>query len=502
MRATPLFAAFAFVGGMVVQGCPGEAGGSEEQEVLEAVTSSTEASLAAPEVGTRAEPGRFQASLSADLARLPDIAEGAVSSVVNIATTRTQRVPQRQMSPFHNDPFFREFFGPHGLHPYQPRERHERSLGSGVVVSADGVVLTNNHVVEGADEIQVTLSDGNEYQATVVGTDPKSDVAVIRLVEPADDLVPLPLGDSNDLRLGEVVLAIGNPFGVGQTVTMGIVSAKGRAEMGILDYEDFIQTDAAINPGNSGGALVNMRGDLVGISTAIVSQSGGYQGIGFAIPSNMAKGIMDSLLADGRVERGWLGVAIQDLDPGLAEALELNARSGVLISDVTPGSPAEAAGIERGDVITHFNDEAVDSSARLRNLVAAAGTGAEFEVQLIRDGRTRTLRGTLGELSDAGPVSSLDEGSLSGLTVAPLVDELRHEHRIPERIEVGVVVTQVEPGSAAERSGLREGDVIVEVNRNRVGKADDFREIYQRSEGRILLLVYRQGATVYLVLRK
>jgi serine protease Do len=435
---------------------------------------------------------------------LADIAESRIDGVVNISSTRIRSGDGRQLSPFFDHPFFRDFFGP-DLFPRIPRERREKSLGSGVIVSADGTVLTNNHVVENAEEILVTLADGREFDAKIVGTDPQSDVAVIRLEEVPEDLELIPLGDSAGLRMGDVVLAIGNPFGLSHTVTMGIVSATGRANVGIADYEDFIQTDAAINPGNSGGALINLKGELVGINTAIVSRTGGYQGIGFAIPSNMAKAVMESLIEHGKVVRGWLGVMIQEIDRDLAEAMDLDSTQGVLISDVIKDSPADRAEMERGDVVVKFNGKDVDSPAHLKNMVAAMGPDARVDVVVLRDGEEEKLTLTLGELTEdrmkIGKAET-DEGMLSGLTLAPLSPSLRSQYNIPSRIQSGVVITQVEPGSRAQQSGLQAGDVILEINHSRVDSTQDFKEAYNKADERILLLVSRGGNTIYLVLNK
>jgi len=303
---------------------------------------------------------------------LPDIAEAVVPSVVNISAMRTETGDDSQVGPNNpllDDPTFREFFGPDS--PLDvPRDRETRSLGSGVIVDGDGLVLTSAHVIAGARHVEIALSDGRELDGKVMGVDSQSDLALVRIQGKPKNLVPLPLGDSTRLRLGDVVLAIGNPFGVGQTVTMGIVSATGRSRVGIVDYEDFIQTDAAINPGNSGGALVNMRGELVGVNTAILSRSGGYQGIGFAVPTAMADPIMKSLLAHGKVTRGWLGATIQEIDRNLGAALGLEAHRGILVADVTPGGPAARAGVRRGDVITALDGEAVGS---VRELTSRAG---------------------------------------------------------------------------------------------------------------------------------
>ena len=321
---------------------------------------------------------------------VPDVAERAVKSVVNISVTHT-KVFQR--GPAFTDPFFD--FGRRRGGP--PLEQRTQSAGSGVIVSADGLVLTNNHVVQGATELRVTLADGRDLLAKVVGTDPKTDIAVIR-IDDAEDLVPLEIGDAKALRLGETVLAIGNPFGLGHTVTMGIVSATGRAGMGIVDYEDFIQTDAAINPGNSGGALVDMRGRLVGINTAIFSRNGGYQGIGFAVPTNLASKVMDALVADGRVRRGWLGVGIQNLDSGLVEQLGLASSHGALISHVTPNTPASKAGLMARDVVVALDTTKVRNSSQLRNTISLTKPGKLVKLDILRAGRPLALDVTLGEM--------------------------------------------------------------------------------------------------------
>ncbi len=453
-----------------------------------------------------ASPALAQAASLEDGATIADVAEAVVPSVVNISATRTVRQRQRQspFGPMFDDPFFREFFGPrHGV----PRERQQSSLGSGVIVSPDGVILTNNHVIANADEVQVTTTDGRDYNAEVAGTDPESDLAVLRIVDEVSDLPPLPFGDSGALRLGELVLAVGNPFGVGQTVTMGIVSAKGRTSVGIVDYEDFIQTDAAINPGNSGGALVNMRGELVGINTAILSRTGGYQGVGFAIPSEMAEPILGSLLEHGEVMRGWLGVHIQDLDEEIAEGLGVPVERGVVISNVEEDSPAERAGLQRGDVVVAIGDREVHEASRLRHVVAAAGPDTELAIDLYRGDQRRTVTVALsarpGEEQASAPGEvDRDEGPLAGLAVADLDRASRSRFDVPRNIRHGVVVTQVESDSVAARAGLRPGDVILEANRQRISSVGELRELNRRSRGAMLLLVYREGATMYLSIRR
>ena len=444
----------------------------------------------------------FASQSSGDTVTIADIAEKSVPSVVNISATKTVKQRPMELSPFFRDPMFRDFFGER---PFEsiPRERKENALGSGVIVSAEGIILTNNHVVEDAEEVKVTLSDGRDFEATIVGTDPKSDLAVLRLKTKPEKLVPFEFGDSSSLRLGEVVIAIGNPFGVGQTVTMGIVSALGRGNVGIVDYEDFVQTDAAINPGNSGGALVNMRGELVGINTAILSRSGGYQGVGFAIPAHLAKPTMDSLLKDGKVVRGWLGVAIQDLNEHLADAMGLAVKEGVLISDVTASSPAAKAGLKRGDVIVAIDGKAMTSTSKLRNRIALAGPKTKVSLEIMRDGKRQELRVTLGELAGdrvaSGPTSPVESDFL-GVTVSAIDTSTREKFGIPAELREGVVVTKVEPASRAARAGVRPGDVVVEVNRKPVKNAQQFRSLIGKEKKKTLLLIKRKGMTLFVAI--
>jgi serine protease Do len=433
-----------------------------------------------------------------------DITERAVKSVVNISSTKVLK-SQPMGGPFFNDPFFRRFFGdPRGM---MPRERRERALGSGVIVSKDGYILTNNHVVADADEVQVLFPDGRELRAKIIGADEKSDVAVIKVE--GENFDPLPLGESSKLRLGEVVLAIGNPFGLSGTVTMGIVSALGRANVGITDYEDFIQTDAAINPGNSGGALINTRGELVGVNTAIFSRTGGYEGIGFAIPINMARSVMDSLVKYGRVERGYLGVNIQDLKPEMAEQFGLKTNAGALISDVAKDSPAEKAGLKRGDVVISLNGQTVSDAAHFRNLVSQTPVGADAEVTIMRDRSEKKLTVTVGRnpadkdvpLAVNQPEDKEEADAGVGMTVANLTRAVRQRFDMPADLQ-GVVVVRVDPGGSAADAGLRPGDVIMEANRQPLkGVADLKRAIDQAHGDRVMLLINRGGVTSYLLLR-
>ena len=455
------------------------------------------------------EPSKGQSSLSVlptpalatvgapGAASIADVTERVLPSVVNISLTKLTKMQGGGPGPF---PFF---FG-----PQEGGERREQGMGSGVVITADGYILTNNHVVEDAQEIKVTLYDKREYDAEVVGTDPKSDVAVIRLKNPPNDLKAIAIDDSAKLRLGDVVLAIGNPFGVGQTVTMGIVSAKGRADVGIVDYEDFIQTDAAINPGNSGGALVDMEGKLVGINTAILSRSGGYQGIGFAIPTNMAVPIMESLKKYGRVTRGWLGVSIQDVDQELSQTMKLPTARGVLIADVQAGSPAAKAGIQRGDVVEKVQGRDVSTTGEFRNAIAAAGAGRKVDIELFRDGKLRTIPASLGEMAgdNAGSSSPSSarpaERGLDGITLSDLSPEARRAFHVTDASIKGVVVTELAPNSPAARAGLRPGDVLMEVNRKPVSNVREFQDAYGKARGNVLVLLHRRGTTVFVVVKR
>ncbi len=339
-------------------------------------------------------PQAFAGPLSPGNTEIADVVAKALPSVVNISTTKVVR----RNGPASSDPLFND-----SRSPLDGRrdQRRGNSLGSGVIISADGYVVTNSHVVAGADEINVLLADGREYQARLIGTDPQSDLAVLKLRGDIDNLKPIEIGRSSDMRLGDIVLAIGNPFGIGQTVTMGIVSAKGRSGMGIVQYEDFIQTDAAINPGNSGGALVNGKGQLIGINTAILSRTGGYQGIGFAIPTDMALPITKDLTDDGKVERGWLGVDIRTLTSEMAKQRSVDDVRGVLVADVVARSPAKRFGLRSGDIIVRLDGKKVTTAPQLSNAVAMAGPGKTISLRVLRDGRTRTVKVELGDRAKA-----------------------------------------------------------------------------------------------------
>jgi Do/DeqQ family serine protease len=447
--------------------------------------------------GSQHEAGAGPLDANASMA---DVAEKALPSVVNISSTRVVSAPN---SPFLYDPFF-------GDPRRNNRKQYGQSLGSGVIVSKRGLILTSNHVVAGAQDIKVSLADGRELEAELVGADPKSDLALLRLKGKLGTLEPMAFGDSSKLRLGDIVLAIGDPFGVGQTVTMGIVSAKGRANVGIVDYEDFIQTDAAINPGNSGGALINMRGELVGINTAILSRTGGYQGIGFAIPSNMAAPIMKSLLEKGRVIRGWIGVEFQSLNKDLADALGVDQVYGAAVTDVFKGGPAAAAGLKRRDVIVRFGNQEIKGAGELRNAIAATGAGQQVEVEFWRGKKRHTAKVKLEESrDDRAQVATESEGGGGGgaggefgAIVRGLDKATRKKYSIPEDLDTGVVVTGVPRNSVAAGLGLEAGDVIIEVNQVPVKNAKQFQRAYQDSERQVALLIWRDGATVYLAYTK
>ena len=427
---------------------------------------------------------------------LPAVVDDALPGVVGLSTRRVVEEQPGPFPPFSPGPPF----GPEG-----PPGRTVRGIGSGVLVDDQGTILTNFHVIQGADDIQVSLSERRDnFQATVVGADPPTDLAVLQLESPPEDLQPLPFGDSSALRLGEQVVAIGQPFGLSGTVTAGIVSAKGRQEVGLAEFEDFIQTDAAINPGNSGGALVNMDGEVIGISTAILSQTGGSQGIGFAIPSSIARSVLEQLLEEGEVQRGYLGVLVQTLSPELAEALGVpEGTQGVVVSNVQEESPAARAGLQRGDVIVEFRGREVTTAADLRLMVAQTAPGTEVEVAFLREGERRTVEIELGELGKmGGEIDGEQLGMLRGLQVAPIDPEARDEFNLPDQLDQGLVVRAVQRGSPAARLGLQPGDVLLEVNRNRLESVDQLTEAYREADEQILLLVYRGGETFFLPVPK
>ena len=422
----------------------------------------------------------------------------SVVKVVTSVTMKPTRLPEGLES---YAPWMRQFFDEQPGRP-SSRAPREHGVGSGVIVSKDGYLLTNNHVVDGANEVKVTLQDGREFTAKVVGTDPKTDVAVIKIE--AKDLPSIEIADSDKIEVGDLVLAVGNPFGIGQTVTMGMVSAKGRGNMG-LDYEDFIQTDAAINPGNSGGALVDVEGRLIGINTAMLSRNGGNQGIGFAIPTNLARYVMDNLVKDGRVTRGYLGVLIQDVTPALAKEFKLKETQGVLIGDVTAGSPADKAGLKSGDVVLAFNNKPALDSRQLKLAVAQIQPGKTVPVKVVREGSTKTIEVAIKELpgkdrlAKAGTEDASDTGTLNGVGVGDLSNQIRRQMDIPGNVR-GAVVTEVNPDSAAYEAGWKPGDVILEINRQPVKNAEEAVRLTENPKDKTTLLkVWRQGNSQYVV---
>jgi serine protease Do len=441
-----------------------------------------------------------------------DIVKVIAPSVVTIRVAGKASASPTQFQLPDND-FFRRFFGDpedrqgQGQTPRLPRAPRQRGLGSGVIVSADGYILTNNHVVEDADDIRVEIMGGRTVTAKLVGTDKPSDLAVIKV--DTTGLSPVALGNSDNVQVGDVVLAVGNPLGVGQTVTMGIVSAKGRTNpmgVGSGGYEDFLQTDAPINHGNSGGALVNLKGELVGIPSQIVSSDGGNIGIGFAIPSNMAKHVMDQLRTNGKVTRAQLGVVVQPMTSDLAESLGLKDVGGALIGSVTPGSAADRAGLKRGDVIKSFNGLSVHDTNTLRNRVAETAPGSTADVTIVRDGQEKQVSVKLDQASGDriaradGGSGSADQASL-GVSVAPLTPELASRYRLP-RDTRGVVVQDVDPAGRAADAGLQVGDVIEEVNRQQVQSVEDLRAALRKSPDRpVLLLVNREGSSRFVTVR-
>jgi serine protease Do len=447
------------------------------------------------------EPGNLMSFAS--------VVNRAAPAVVNISSTkvikaseqmqRGRRGQQQSPFPFFDDPFFRRFFGDEMPFNMIPRDRRESALGSGVIVSPDGYILTNNHVVEDATTVKVILSDKREFTAKTIGTDPMTDVAVLKI--DATKLSVLPLSGVKP-QVGDMCLAIGDPFGIGQTVTMGIVSATGRSLGGAIEqYEDFIQTDAAINPGNSGGALINTRGELIGINTAIISGGGGNQGIGFAIPVTMAKNIMEQLIKNGKVTRGYIGAYLQDVNPDLAKAFNVPGNEGVVITRVDPNTPAEKAGLKEGDVVTKVNGEPVQDTAAMRLKIASMAPGTSVNLHVIRSGKPMDLAVTLaerpseealGRTGRRGPGNQGAESGLEGVSVQELTPEIAQQLRIPDTVK-GVVVTDVDQSSAAAEAGLQRGDVIEQVNRQPVASVQDFNRLTQQARGRTTLLLVNRG---------
>lgn len=425
----------------------------------------------------------------------------ALPAVVNIQTSKVVKSKSSQMMPFFNDPMFRQFFGDQGGQGQsEPQTEREHSLGSGVIVTSDGTIVTNNHVIEGATDIKVDLADKREFQAKLIGTDPKTDIAVLKIE--ATGLPTLAIGDSSKLQVGDVIFAIGDPFGVGETATMGIISATQRGGLGIENYEDFIQTDAPINPGNSGGAMIDLHGDLIGINTAILSGGGGgNQGVGFAIPINMARSVMDQIVGHGKVVRGYLGLYPQDVTPALAKEFGLSKPGGALVSGLKPDAPAARAGLKNGDVILELNGQAIESANDLRLRISQTAPGSSVKLEISRDGKTQNMDVTLAELppdksAEQAPGES-GSGGLDGVNVQELTPEAMQELQLAPGTR-GVVVESVDPSSAASAVGLQRGDVIQEVNHQPVRSISEYKQaVAAAGKQPVLLLVNSGGVTHY-----
>jgi serine protease Do len=431
------------------------------------------------------------------------VVKRVVPAVVNISSSKMVKQTAMEM-PEGADPFFRQFFGGEngGRQFNAPRQRSEKALGSGVIVSPQGYVLTNNHVVDGATEVTVTLHDKREFKARVVGTDPRTDVAVLKIE--GSNFPTLTLADSSKVEVGDIVLAIGNPFGVGQTVTAGIVSATGRGNLGIEQVEDFIQTDAPINPGNSGGALVDDEGHLIGINTAILAgNSGGNQGIGFAVPINMARHDMDEIVAHGKVEHGYLGILPQDVTPALAKAFNSSETNGALVGQITPDSPAAHSSLKQGDIIVAVNGQPINDASQLRTRIGMMDPNQTVTLKVLRNGGTEDVKITLGEYPSkeerASVGKSNSDSSLNGVNVESLTPETAQELKLPATTK-GVVVSEVDPSSHAADAGLRPGDVIQQVNHKTVTNMREYTEAVSSSkkDDSVLLLVDRNGNTLFL----
>jgi Do/DeqQ family serine protease len=458
------------------------------------------ATVTAPVVSRGVEAGRDSYA---------DVVKTVAPAVVTIRVEGKAKASPTQFQQFDGDDLFRRFFGEPsegGPHMRTPRNFRQRGLGSGVIISKDGYVLTNNHVIDNADTIAVDLTDGRTLTAKVIGSDKPSDLALLKVN--ASDLHPLTLGNSDNVQVGDVVLAVGNPLGVGQTVTMGIISAKGRATgTGDGSYEDFLQTDAPINHGNSGGALVNTKGELVGINSQILSNTGENIGIGFAIPANMARHVTDQLRTDGKVRRSQLGVTIQPVTSDMAASLGLKEVGGVIISAVEPGSAADHAGLKQGDVIQSFNGESVKDLNALRNRVADTAPGSNATVTIVRDGSKRDVTVKLDESSpsrtarNADGESTTEDKAALGISVAPLTPELARRFNLP-RNAAGVVVQDVDPDGRAAEAGMQAGDVIEKVNRESVSSVEELRAAVRRTSDKpVLMLVNREGRDVFVTVK-
>jgi serine protease Do len=475
------------------------------QSVSSSQASSPATSVAAPVALTRS---------AAPSNGFAEVAKAVTPAVVNISTVTVEKVSGSRGVPDELRDRMEEFFGgpegpfgPRGFRgpqrpgPGDPREHRSSGQGSGVIVSPDGYILTNNHVIDGARTVTITLPDKREFRGKIVGADPKTDLAVVKI--DGQNLPTVSWGDATQLQVGEYVLAVGNPFGLNSTVTLGIVSALGRGHMGITQYEDFIQTDAAINPGNSGGALVNTRGELVGINTAIFSQTGGYQGVGFAVPTSMSKPIYESLVKNGKVVRGFLGVSIQDLTQDLAKSFDIKDAKGALVSDVKDEGPADQAGLKQGDIIRMYQGSPIDDAAALQRQVTKTAVGTKVTIRVIHDGHEKDLSVTIGEQPDTTKIAKAETGeteyAFAGVAVQDLDRDTAKELGVKGKAQ-GVVVTAVEPDSGAEKAGVMRGDVIREINRQPVKSVKDFERVSSglKKGENALILIDRRGSALFL----
>jgi len=444
------------------------------------------------------------------------VVEKVAPNVVTIATSKMVKRGAQQQNPMFNDPMFRRFFGipdaPNGQEDDEApgkggrKRKQTMGLGSGVIVSPDGHIITNNHVIDGADEILVKVgNEKHEYTAKKIGTDPSTDLAILK-IEPLKKLQGITFADSDKIRVGDLAIAVGNPFGLTQSVTMGIVSATGRGGTGITDFENFIQTDASINPGNSGGALVDTEGRLIGINTAIFSRTGGNQGIGFAVPANLARTVMEGLIKNGKVSRGFLGIALQPLSDELAKMFKIEENAGALVASVSEKSPAEKAGVKEGDIVVEVSGQKVEGPRELQLLVAAIAPGTKVDVKLVRDGQEKLVTVELGERPNAGltaantPEKADDPDVLDGVTVAEIDAEARKKFDLPDTVK-GVIITAVDPDSASAEAGLKIGDVIHEINREPINSSKQAVELSEKvkKEKKVLLRVSTKGSSRFVV---
>ena len=441
------------------------------------------------------------ADVKSDQEQFIKVADKVMDSVVNISTEKT--IKSKYTDPFQdmfNDPFFGRYFGQQGTEKEYTQKA--TSLGSGFVITQDGYIMTNYHVVSEADKIDVKFSDKEVYKAKLIGADPETDIAILKIDGGNNKFQPVDFGDSDNLKIGQWAIAIGNPFGLNNTMTVGIVSAKGRSGMGIETYEDFIQTDASINPGNSGGPLVDIEGKVIGVNTAILSQSGGNMGIGFAIPVNMAKSIKDMLIKDGKVTRGYLGIMMQPVDKNIAQKFNLKRSSGVLITNVVPGSPAESAGLKRGDIIIDADGKKISEMGELINSISNSMPGKEMTFTVVRDGKETKIKAKLAKKEENSVDNNAVEGSILGMKIRNIDDTVKQKFNLPKD-KKGVIVLEVAYGSSAYLAGIRAGDVVVAVEKNEVSSVGEVNKILSQIPSGQDILLFVEGKNLrYVILTK